>query len=909
MAQITSSVGLVSGIDTSSIIDQLMALEKRPVNKLQSRIDANTNQKLAYTELVTRITTINLSAQTLTKASTFANPTAASSNSSVATATAAIGAPAGSYQVQVARMVTSQQSISAGFSDSSTAKIAAGTMTFELGGGEITNSTMLSQLNGGNGIDNGTFRITDSSGSSTTISTSGSITLDDVIKKINTSLDVSVKASVDGDKLVLNDLAGGSGSIAVTDLGSGTSAKDLGISSSAAASTTSSKIVGAQTNKLGRATSLSVLNDGRGIRTTGNTDTDLTITTSNGSSVAVDISSAANLGQVIDSINAAGTGKVTAQISANGKSLQLNDLTGSSGITVADATQSHAATDLGIAGTSSSATLSGKTVLAGINTILLSSLKGGAGLTSGQISITNRNGGNATVDLRSATSVQEILDGINGAGLGVTASINSAGNGIQLQDTTGGTGNLIITDADGANLATALGINGTFDTSKTVVKGANLQRQWISESSALDSLNGGKGIGEGTFSISNASGTATTIDTSDLSTVGDLITLINKQAVGVTASINANGDGLLITDTSGGAGSLKITDTSGLAAKNLRIAGTSSTGSLDGSYETSITFNGTETLTDVQTKINALGYAISASIINDGSNSSQPYRLSLTARNSGLSGRTTIDAGTTGLDTNTLVSAQNAAVFLGDGESGDPLLVQTNSNTLSGIIPNVTLTLTGTSTNPITITITKDAEKAVSTLDKLVTDFNDMVEKISSLSEWDADTNTGGIFLGDSTARSVTDTFYNALLANNKYAGKYTNLASIGITIGEGSKLEFDQDKFNEAYADDPDAVQELFTLLSKVDNGDGTTTTRKDGLAYSITTAVTRLTDSANGIITVENDTLDSESTGFQDRIDSLNDLLDQKRARLERQFAAMESNLSTLQSQSSALSQIGSG
>ena len=39
MGRISSSVGLVSGIDTKGIIDQLMALESRPKAQLQNRID------------------------------------------------------------------------------------------------------------------------------------------------------------------------------------------------------------------------------------------------------------------------------------------------------------------------------------------------------------------------------------------------------------------------------------------------------------------------------------------------------------------------------------------------------------------------------------------------------------------------------------------------------------------------------------------------------------------------------------------------------------------------------------------------------------------------------------------------------------------------------------------------------
>src|SRR5687767_7051102 len=107
MASISSSVGIVSGINSKDIIDQLMALEARPKDLLQKRIDAAQEQKLAYTDLATRLTSLRLSAQTLKKPSNFQASTATSSDEDVLSATASNGAAVGAFQFQVARLVTS----------------------------------------------------------------------------------------------------------------------------------------------------------------------------------------------------------------------------------------------------------------------------------------------------------------------------------------------------------------------------------------------------------------------------------------------------------------------------------------------------------------------------------------------------------------------------------------------------------------------------------------------------------------------------------------------------------------------------------------------------------------------------------------------------------------------------------
>src|SRR5205814_1075252 len=223
MAGITSSIGLASGLPTKDIIDQLMSLEARPKTLLKNRMDAANSQRLAYTDLAARLTSIRLSAPAFNKTATFQQSVANSSDENVLTASTSSGASKGNFQFQVARLVAAQQGVSAGFIDATSQKVGAGTLTIEMGGGEISSQTVLSKLNGGNGVARGAFRITDRSGRTGVIDISSAYSLDDVVRKINTSLDISVRAAISGDKLVISDLSGQSASnLIVSDLGSGT---------------------------------------------------------------------------------------------------------------------------------------------------------------------------------------------------------------------------------------------------------------------------------------------------------------------------------------------------------------------------------------------------------------------------------------------------------------------------------------------------------------------------------------------------------------------------------------------------------------------------------------------------------------------------------------------------------------
>lgn len=267
MGRITSGIGLVSGINSRDIIDQLMQIESRPKDLIQTRIDSVKSQRTAYIDLSTRLTSLRLSATSLKKTTTFQSASATSSDEGVLTANASAGAAVGSYSFQVSRLVTTQQAVSRGFADFTSARVfnqpspATTTITVETGGGEVTAENALNDLNGGAGVRRGQFRLTDRAGNSSIIDIGGAVSLQDVVKKINTTLDVAVKASIDGDKLVLTDQTNKTVSnLVVEDIGEGSTAKDLGILGNVAATT----ITGTDINFVGRSTNLDLLNDGRG---------------------------------------------------------------------------------------------------------------------------------------------------------------------------------------------------------------------------------------------------------------------------------------------------------------------------------------------------------------------------------------------------------------------------------------------------------------------------------------------------------------------------------------------------------------------------------------------------------------------------------------------------------------------
>ena len=144
MGKITSSIGLISGIDTGTIINELMSLNAQPVTLLQNRVTSATAQKSAYSALGTQLQQLQQIGQTLQNPTTYDASTANSSDQTILTATAGANAAVGSYSFDVASLVTSQQAISNGFA-SANAPLSAGTITISQGGGEASSQTTLAQ--------------------------------------------------------------------------------------------------------------------------------------------------------------------------------------------------------------------------------------------------------------------------------------------------------------------------------------------------------------------------------------------------------------------------------------------------------------------------------------------------------------------------------------------------------------------------------------------------------------------------------------------------------------------------------------------------------------------------------------------------------------------------------------------
>lgn len=906
MSGISTGVGLISGINTADLIDQLMQLEARPVTKLQNRITSLSAQKAAWMSLSASLLGLKTAVTGLGQTATFKAAKATSSNTSVLNATASAGASLGTYQFTVRRLVQTHQLISRGFADRDSTPLAAGTITIETGHGRLDVATELDFLNGHAGVGRGSIRITDRAGVTADIDLTDATTVADVLAAINNEASIGVRARVVGDSIVLGDTTGQAGTITVAEVGLGRTAADLGLRGSA----TDADLIGQDVNTITTDTSLDLLNDGNGVERSDLTD--MVITLRDGTVLNVNLYgsviadgktidyTAHTVGDVLDAINTAegNDGKLIASIRADGKGIQLVDGTAGGDLVVADGAGSHAATQLGLAGTHADGTAEGTRLIAGLNTVMLRNLAGGAGVTLGSLDLQDRSGATASVNLSGVFSVTDVIEAINGAGLNLTAALNAAGNGITITDSTANpTANLVIAD-NGGDVAAVLGI--AVDTAGGSVAGANAQHKYVSGQTRLDDLAPGGPFVRGSFFITNSAGVKTKVTVgSNVTRLADVIELINSRGIGVTARINDSGTGLLLEDTNGGPTALKVTEDGGRVAAQLGILGEAKDDEafLDGSLRYSIAIEDGDTLDDVVGKINASGAGVTASILNDGSRTN-PYRLILSSKATGTAGQIVFDAGATGLGLTTFVEARDALVYIGSPGSPNAVAITSTTNELSGVIQGVTLDLVNASETPVSVTVARDVEGIVAKMQSFVESFNSIVTNIDSYTKYDPETKAKGTLFGDSTVWSIRSRLMSQVIQAVGVSGSYTRIGQVGFSLTSSNQLELDADKLREALTNDSVSIASLFTTKADKDVENS-----PSGFAEAFDAMLAGFTDSYGGLISNRTGSLDDQTKLLNDRIKSLNSVLASKRERLERQFTAMETALAQLQGQQSSL------
>lgn len=132
MAGTSSISGVISGLDTSTIIDKLMAVAQAPITRLQDSNAIYTNRLTAWQDLNTRFLATKIKADALSDPKAFQLNSLTSSDTAISGSTDDTAA-VGTYFLTVKTLAKTQQIKTQGYADTTTATLGTGTITIGVG--------------------------------------------------------------------------------------------------------------------------------------------------------------------------------------------------------------------------------------------------------------------------------------------------------------------------------------------------------------------------------------------------------------------------------------------------------------------------------------------------------------------------------------------------------------------------------------------------------------------------------------------------------------------------------------------------------------------------------------------------------------------------------------------------------
>ena len=326
-----------------------------------------------------------------------------------------------------------------------------------------------------------------------------------------------------------------------------------------------------------------------------------------------------------------------------------------------------------------------------------------------------------------------------------------------------------------------------------------------------------------------------------------------------------------------------------VASEASAVSGVSGTFSFQvgGGAVTTVTVAATTTLAQLRDGINAAKGGAEASIINDGTG----YRLVLTSRNSGAANTVVVTENGTSLALPTgpvaggvtLQAAQDAAFSI------DTLSMTRSTNSFADAIGGVTITLKKEGIS--TLSVTNDTSAIRKKIDDFVSAYNAVVSLVSTNSTYDAKTQKGGGFTGESTAHDVVSSLQGLIGARvDGLPDGIRVLSQIGVKTNKDGTLSVDSAVLDDKIAMDLAGVSDLF-------NASG-------GIADRVYDYADKVTNLATGSISYRTKGLNTTVSNLTDDIAKKQDRLDREETELRTRFAKLEALLGQLTAQSSYLS-----
>jgi flagellar hook-associated protein 2 len=278
------------------------------------------------------------------------------------------------------------------------------------------------------------------------------------------------------------------------------------------------------------------------------------------------------------------------------------------------------------------------------------------------------------------------------------------------------------------------------------------------------------------------------------------------------------------------------------ATSSTALPATSFTITTGSGSSSTITTDGTETLSDVANEINKDNLGVTASVITDATGS----RLAIVANTSGSTANFTVSgAGLSGLGFTQAATGANASLTV------DGIAISSASNTVTGVVPGLTLNLL--SADPgvqVSLGVAPDTSQVTSAINQFVTDYNTVISDLSA--QFTFSGSSQGVLADDSTVRNLQSAVLNALDYTSG-GSTISNLSSLGVTVDDQGKLSVNSSALQSALQNNFSDVQTFFQG------------TALNGFANSLDQQLTNFISPGDGAFTVDLQSMSSQYSDLQ--------------------------------------------
>jgi flagellar hook-associated protein 2 len=304
---------------------------------------------------------------------------------------------------------------------------------------------------------------------------------------------------------------------------------------------------------------------------------------------------------------------------------------------------------------------------------------------------------------------------------------------------------------------------------------------------------------------------------------------------------------------------------------------------------TTITTDGTETLSDVANEINSDNLGVTASVITDDSGS----RLAMVANSSGTAANFTVaSSGSTDFGFTQAATGGDASLTV------DGISISSATNSVTGVLPGVTLSLL--SADPgvdVSLSVAPDTSQVQSALQQFVTDYNQLVSDLSTQFTFSSSTGSEGVLAGDSTVRNLQSEVLSALdYTYTPASGSTTvpNLMSLGISVDDNGQLSLDTSTLDSALQNNFSDVQSFFQGSAF------------NGFANSLDQQLTSFISPSDGAFTVDLQSMNGQIADLQNDIsDFQTNYIAPLQAQLQADYSQAEIALQELPNQMKEIDQ----